>query len=318
MKKFWKFNNYFIDIAKLNILTLGILIFLILAGIFSGQNSIPPIDRDEARFAQASRQMAQSNDYINIKFQDEIRAKKPIGIYWLQSFSTKIFGLEDIGSFRVPSLLSSLISMLFVGLLTRLIFPLYQTIIVTLLFASSIAFMGEAHLAKTDATLLCLICIQQYFLLKLILNKDTSSRVKYLYPVIIWFAFSFGVLVKGPISFAILIPTVILFCFFQKSIDLIKSLKPILGIVICAFIILPWFFAIEEATQGEFLQKALEQDFFSKLQGGQEGHGALPGTHLLFISRFPIDDDCLDIYDFNRRRCKIKYIHSLFNTNTLV
>ena len=110
MKKFWNFNNYFKDAVKLNILTLGILIFLILAGIFSGQNSIPPIDRDEARFAQASRQMAQSNDYINIKFQDEIRAKKPIGIYWLQAFSTKIFGLEDIGSFRVPSLLSSLIS----------------------------------------------------------------------------------------------------------------------------------------------------------------------------------------------------------------
>ena len=284
MKKFWNITNYFKDLTKFNILTLGALIFLILAGIFSGQNSIPPIDRDEARFAQASRQMVQSNDYVNIKFQDEIRAKKPIGIYWLQAFSTKVFGSEEIGSFRVPSLLSSLISIFFVGFLTRLIFPLYQTIVVTLLFSSSITFMGEAHLAKTDATLLCLICIQQYYLLKLILDKKKSFRVKYLYPVIIWFAFSFGVLVKGPLSFAILIPTVILFCYFQKSIDLIRKLKPIIGIIICAFIILPWFFAIEEATQGVFLQKAFNEDFFSKLQSGQEGHGALPGTHLLILS----------------------------------
>ncbi len=284
MKKFWNITYYFKDLTKFNILTLGTLIFLILAGIFSGQNSIPPIDRDEARFAQASRQMVQSNDYVNIKFQDEIRAKKPIGIYWLQAFSTKFFGSEEIGSFRVPSLLSSLISILFVGFLTRLIFPLYQTIVVTLLFSSSITFMGEAHLAKTDATLLCLICIQQYYLLKLILEKKTSFRVKYLYPVIIWFAFSFGVLVKGPVSFAILIPTVILFCFFQKSIDLIRELKPIIGIIICALVILPWFFAIQEATQGVFLQKAFNEDFFSKLQSGQEGHGALPGTHLLILS----------------------------------
>ncbi len=284
MKKFWNITNYFKDLTKFNILTLGTLIFLILAGIFSGQNSIPPIDRDEARFAQASRQMVQSNDYVNIKFQDEIRAKKPIGIYWLQAFSTKVFGSEEIGSFRVPSLLSSLISILFVGFLTRLIFPLYQTIVVTLLFSSSITFMGEAHLAKTDATLLCLICIQQYYLLKLILDKKISFRVKYLYPVIIWFAFSFGVLVKGPLSFAILIPTVILFCYFQKSIDLISKLNPIIGIIICAFVILPWFFAIEEATQGVFLQKAFNEDFFSKLQSGQEGHGALPGTHLLILS----------------------------------
>ena len=92
MKKFWHITNYFKDLTKFNILTFVTLIFLILAGIFSGQNSIPPIDRDEARFAQASRQMVQSNDYVNVKFQDEIRAKKPIGIYWLQAFSTKVFG----------------------------------------------------------------------------------------------------------------------------------------------------------------------------------------------------------------------------------
>ena len=119
MKKLWNINNYFKDLTKLNILTLGTLIFLILVGIFSGQNSIPPIDRDEARFAQASRQMVQSNDYVNIKFQDEIRAKKPIGIYWLQAFSSKVFGSEEIGSFRVPSLLSSLISILVGSLSTR-------------------------------------------------------------------------------------------------------------------------------------------------------------------------------------------------------
>ena len=151
------------------------MIILIILALFSGQYSIPPIDRDEARFAQASSQMIQSGDYVNIKFQDEIRAKKPIGIYWLQAFSAKIFGQEDIGSYRIPSLLSSIITLVFVGLITRLIFP-YQTLIVTLLFASSIVFMGEAHLAKTDATLLCLICVQQYFLLKIILHQEILSK----------------------------------------------------------------------------------------------------------------------------------------------
>ena len=71
---------------------------------------------------------------------------------------------------------------------------------------------------------------------------------------------------------------------FYKLKFLIRVLKPILGIIICAFIILPWFFAIEEATQGVFLQKAFNEDFFNKLQSGQEGHGALPGTHLLILS----------------------------------
>ena len=91
------------------------------------------------------------------------------------------------------------------------------------------AFMGEAHLAKTDATLLSLVCIQQYFLLKLILKKENSIKGKYLYPTIIWVVFSFGVLVKGPLSFAILFPTIITYCFIKKSFSFIKLLNPILG-----------------------------------------------------------------------------------------
>ncbi len=305
MNSILEFSEFLKKLKKLNYLILGSLIILIILALFSGQYSIPPIDRDEARFAQASSQMIQSGDYVNIKFQDEIRAKKPIGIYWLQAFSAKIFGQEDIGSYRIPSLLSSIITLVFVGLITRLIFPLYQTLIVTLLFASSIVFMGEAHLAKTDATLLCLICVQQYFLLKIILHQENTFKLKYLYPIIVWLTFSFGVLVKGPISIAILFPTVIAFSIIQKSLNLIKSLRPIIGFLICTLVILPWFLAIDEETNGMFLQKAFQEDFFSKLESGQEGHGALPGTHLLIlsISIWPIATflPCLILFSLQHR-----------------
>jgi 4-amino-4-deoxy-L-arabinose transferase-like glycosyltransferase len=305
MNSILEFSEFLKKLKKLNYLILGSLIILIILALFSGQYSIPPIDRDEARFAQASSQMIQSGDYVNIKFQDEIRAKKPIGIYWLQAFSAKIFGQEDIGSYRIPSLLSSIITLVFVGLITRLIFPLYQTLIVTLLFASSIVFMGEAHLAKTDATLLCLICVQQYFLLKIILHQENTFKLKYLYPILVWLTFSFGVLVKGPISIAILFPTVIAFSLIQKSLNLIKSLRPIIGFLICTLVILPWFLAIDEATNGMFLQKAFQEDFFSKLESGQEGHGALPGTHLLTlsISIWPIATflPCLILFSLQHR-----------------
>ena len=305
MNSILEFSEFLKKLKKLNYLILGSLIILIILALFSGQYSIPPIDRDEARFAQASSQMIQSGDYVNIKFQDEIRAKKPIGIYWLQAFSAKIFGQEDIGSYRIPSLLSSIITLVFVGLITRLIFPLYQTLIVTLLFASSIVFMGEAHLAKTDATLLCLICVQQYFLLKIILQQENTFKLKYLYPILVWLTFSFGVLVKGPISIAILFPTVIAFSIIQKSLNLIKSLRPIIGFLICTLVILPWFLAIDEATNGMFLQKAFQEDFFSKLESGQEGHGALPGTHLLTlsISIWPIATflPCLILFSLQHR-----------------
>ena len=89
MMKFTNIKNSLRELGKFKITTFGVLSFLILSALFSGQNNIPPIDRDEARFAQASRQMVQSNDYINIKFQDEMRAKKPVGIYGCRRLQEK-------------------------------------------------------------------------------------------------------------------------------------------------------------------------------------------------------------------------------------
>ncbi|HWX82550.1 MAG TPA: glycosyl transferase, partial [Xanthobacteraceae bacterium] len=62
--------------------------FLLLCGLLlflPGFFNIPPIDRDEARFAQATKQMVETGDFVDIRFQDDVRYKKPVGIYWLQS-----------------------------------------------------------------------------------------------------------------------------------------------------------------------------------------------------------------------------------------
>jgi len=47
--------------------------------------------------------------------------------------------------------------------------------------------------------------------------------------------------------------------------------------------VLPWFVAIQNATGGEFMQKAFYGDFLSKLLAGQESHGAPPGYYLLLF-----------------------------------
>ena len=74
------------------------------------------------------------NSELLTSSEDEMRAKKPVGIYWLQAASGKTFGLFDIGSFRIPSLITSIISMIFTYLIARLIFPFHQSLIVTMFF----------------------------------------------------------------------------------------------------------------------------------------------------------------------------------------
>src|SRR5438132_916168 len=93
----------------------AVLLMVALVGFLPGIFSIPPIDRDEARFAQATKQMVESGDYIDIRFQDEVRYKKPVGIYWLQA--TIVKGAEALGVpeartsiwlYRVPSLIGAI------------------------------------------------------------------------------------------------------------------------------------------------------------------------------------------------------------------
>jgi len=66
-----------------------LLVVFSLVAFLPGFFQIPPVDRDEARFAQATKQMLETHEYVDIRFQDEVRYKKPVGIYWPQAAAVK-------------------------------------------------------------------------------------------------------------------------------------------------------------------------------------------------------------------------------------
>ena len=69
------------------------ILFFTLLFFIQGVVKLPVMDRDEARFATASKTMMETKNFIDIKMQDEVRYKKPVGIYWLQSISNYFFGI---------------------------------------------------------------------------------------------------------------------------------------------------------------------------------------------------------------------------------
>src|SRR5262244_1149087 len=98
-----------------NTRAVAVLLLVSLLGFLPGFFSIPPMDRDEARFAQATKQMVESGDYIDIRFQDEVRYKKPVGIYWLQAAAVRAaeaVGVPEarttIAVYRLPSLIGAI------------------------------------------------------------------------------------------------------------------------------------------------------------------------------------------------------------------
>ena len=132
-----------------------------LIAFLPGFFQIPPVDRDEARFAQATKQMLESGQYVDIRFQDEVRYKKPVGIYWLQAAAVKAgeaVGIPQarttIWLYRLPSLFGAIGAVLLTYWAALAFVPRRAALLAALMMASSVLLGVEARLAKTDAVLL--------------------------------------------------------------------------------------------------------------------------------------------------------------------
>ena len=140
-------------------LAAGVLILLCLAVYGPGLASIPVIDRDEARFAQASRQMLESGDWVIPRVQDRPRLNKPPLIYWLQASSAWACTAGDpsrdaIWMYRLPSALAALGSVLLTWRLTRSISRATTAFLAASCLALSPLVAFDAHQARADQLLL--------------------------------------------------------------------------------------------------------------------------------------------------------------------
>lgn len=260
------------------------LILLCLALYLPGIAALPVTDRDEARFAQASKQMLESGDFIDIRFQDEPRYKKPIGIYWLQSLSVAALGggaRGEIWAYRLPSLLGAIAAVLLTWRAARPLFGRKTALLAAALLASTVTLAMEARLAKSDAALLACIVLAQGALARLYLlpaHRQTAGLA-----ALFWIGLGLGILIKGPVAPAVLGLTAAALIIFDRGRAWLKHLRIAWGAPLLLAIILPWFIAIGLSSEGEFFHLSFGADFLGKVRGGQEKHGAPPGYFLLLF-----------------------------------
>lgn len=278
--------------------TAALLLLFCFIAFLPGFFQIPPVDRDEARFAQASKQMMESGQYVDIRFQDEVRYKKPVGIYWLQVAAVKAgeaVGVPQarttIWLYRLPSLLGATGAVL-LTYWTALVFVGRRTALLSaLMMASSILLGVEARLAKTDAMLLMATVAAMGALARIYLIKrrapeiDTGWRL----PAIFWTALAGGVLLKGPVILMVAGLTVLTLVISDRSGRWLSSLRPLTGMIWFLLLVMPWFAAIVAKSGATFFAQSVGHDMLAKVVSGQEAHGAPPGYYFLlfFITFWP-------------------------------
>ena len=270
----------------------ALLVVFTLLAFLPGFFQIPPVDRDEARFAQATKQMLERGDYIDIRFQDEVRYKKPVGIYWLQAVAVKAGeaagvprARTTIWLYRLPSLIGAIGAVLLTYWTALAFVPRRAALLASLMLASSVLLGVEARLAKTDAMLLLTIVAAMGAMARAYLawQRAPGADIGWFVPGVFWTALAAGILIKGPLILMFVLLTALALAITDRSLRWAGLLRPLPGIGWMLLLVLPWFIAIVLKSGDSFFALAVGDDMLSKVTSGQESHGAPPGYYILLF-----------------------------------
>ncbi len=263
----------------------AMVLLLGLASFLPGLASLPPVDRDEARYVVASQRMADTGDVIDIRYQDEPRYLQPVGIYWLQALATTVLDSpahDSIWAYRIPSLLGALLAIALTGWIGALYFGRNAGLAAAALLAVNLSLNFEARIAKTDAVLLASIVAAQLALMRAYTEPVLSRATAALF----WVALGIGLLVKGPVILIVAGATIAALLAWDCKAAWLLRLRPVWGVPMMLAIVLPWYIAIGMVSDGAFYERAVARNMLGKVGAGEQGHSGPFGYHLALFAVF--------------------------------
>jgi 4-amino-4-deoxy-L-arabinose transferase-like glycosyltransferase len=232
----------------------------------SGTWILPLTDRDEPRFAEASREMLQRGDYVVPHFNGDYRFDKPPLIYWAQIACYKLLG-ENAFAARLPSALFAAETTLLIFFWARRFTKPQAAIAATVIFTTSLQILANTHLATADMPMIFFTAAAAWSGWELT-RPNAEKKWWWIFHV----SLALGFLAKGPVAW---LPIGGLF--------LGKWLRPrefnfsiprfVIGMILTLAIIAVWGIPALIATNGEFFTVGIGHHVIFRSVGVMEGHG---------------------------------------------
>ena len=245
---------------------------------------LPPLDRDESRYAQATSQMLESGDYVDIRFQDDPRWKKPVGIYWMQAAAVAVTSSvenRDIQPYRIPSILGAMLAAAVCAWAGAAMFGQRAGFLAGAMLGATFLLSTEAGIAKTDAMLCASVTLAMAALARIYLATRAGEAPRRPHKLLFWLGVGLSILIKGPIGLIVVVPAILMLSLWDRDVKWLARLGWGWGLPLVALIVGPWAIAITIATDGGFWREAIAGDLAPKIAGGHESHGAPPGYYLI-------------------------------------
>lgn len=272
------------------------LVLICLAVYLPGFFSLPPVDRDESRFAQASRQMLESGDWVVPRIQGRERLNKPPMIYWTQAGSAAIFTRgntlqDEIWMYRLPSLLATIGAVLATWLLGCRMFDGRAAWLAAVLLACCPLVWWEARQARADMLLLAITTATMAVAWCLMHRRGAFSRPELGRPPLapgawgltlaLWGLVGAGVLTKGPITPMVLLLAAGALCVLGRSWTPLRALRPLVGLVIVVAMVAPWVLLVIREVGWDRYSALIHDEVVGRSLEPKEGHAGPPLYHVV-------------------------------------
>jgi 4-amino-4-deoxy-L-arabinose transferase-like glycosyltransferase len=231
-------------------------IFLLAVCFFAGLNSIGFVGPDEPRYASVARAMAQSGDWLTPRLYGQPWFEKPILYYWSAAAAFDLLGVNERAA-RLPAALAALAAALLLGWAARRFYGPDATLLVVLLFPTSVGLFGFAHAASMDMLLAASLEAAMLAALFVLFEPNESpagrqmpctegaagreEQRRRLQLALVGACIGLGTLAKGPVAILLSAGSVLFWAAITRRWrDAIRFLRPE-PTVAFAVVALPWY-----------------------------------------------------------------------------
>ncbi len=258
--------------------TLLLILVLAVAVCYANNSGLDVYALDEAKNAEAAREMFESGDYVVPYYNYQLRTDKPPLHYYFMAAGYSIFGVNEFGA-RFFSSLMGVFTIMITFLFARKHFGEKAGLNAALVLISSIHLALQFHMSVPDPYLVFFLTWAFYSFYEAYKTNNKWQLLSF------YFAIGCGVLTKGPVAIGLPGLAALIFLFTQKDFKwkTIWRLQPFGGLLLALLISVPWFYAVHVQTDGAWTQEFFFKHNFSRFSDSMEGHSGSPLLTLAFV-----------------------------------
>ena len=249
-----------------------LLVFLLLFRL----EATPIYILDEARNSECAREMMQPNDWITPTFNGELRTDKPPLHYFFMIVAYKMFGVNEFAA-RFFSAVMGLLTVLVTYFYTKRLLNAFTAFCAAVVLVTSSHFLFEFRLAVPDPYLIFFITLGLFSAFTWL----QDNKISQLYIATV--ALGLATLAKGPVALALPGLCVLIWVAFTKKWKVGFTWHLIPAFVLLCVITLPWYIAVDKATNGEWTKGFFIENNLNRFSSPQEGHGGFFLFPVLFV-----------------------------------